>query len=215
MSSFCLFRIAVHYTQNGHTTTLKPPVARSIPRAVFGVKANVRDNVHFFEDNAILYPAGVLSVRGCCFCPSVTISPPPAFICVPGNYLVKYFLQTKAQEFAPCSDTGLGVTAMVCGRGSVLEALGRCLRVAIRSQALSTTRRYTAVAEKSVGHRGGCISVFNVRTLTKRRTLTIGGYYLVKRRRHSFFAAYFSIPLQTLACTPPNLRRCLFHWTTR
>ena len=26
---------------------------------VFGVKANVRDNIHFVEDNIVLYPAGM------------------------------------------------------------------------------------------------------------------------------------------------------------
>lgn len=35
---------------------------------------------------------------------------PPA---MPGNYIVKYFIATKAQEFAPCSETALGVTATV------------------------------------------------------------------------------------------------------
>lgn len=31
-------------------------------RTVFGVKANVRDNIHFVEDNIVIYPAGAPSL---------------------------------------------------------------------------------------------------------------------------------------------------------
>jgi len=69
----------------------------------------VRDNIHFVEDNIIVYPAGASDTVLRTLHSTFDYSPPA----MPGNYIVKYFIATKAQEFAPCSETALGVTATV------------------------------------------------------------------------------------------------------
>jgi len=66
-----------------------------------------------------------------------------------GNYVAKYYVATRQQEFMACDDSSGGVTAM----------------------ALSGSRRYVAVAERSEGPDGATVSVYNVRTLSKRRTM--------------------------------------------
>lgn len=91
------------------------------------MKGNVANNVVYVEDGVIVYPAG--------------------------NYLVKYNIATRAQEAFPCSERGLGVTAM----------------------AISTSRRYLAIAERSSDDREGCIvSVYNTKTMSKRRSMVTG-----------------------------------------
>ena len=45
---------------------------------VFGLKANVKDNVHFADENVVIYPAG--------------------------HNVVKFFMDTKLQEFINGSD---------------------------------------------------------------------------------------------------------------
>ena len=94
-----------------------------------------------------------------------------------GNYLVKYFLNTKVQEFAPCSETSLGVTATVCINVTSVDYRWSPMPIP-NVQALSMTRRYIAVTERNETPDGASICVFNVRTMSKRRTM-VAGMHLV------------------------------------
>jgi cilia- and flagella-associated protein 57 len=70
-----------------------------------------------------------------------------------GNFLVKYNIATRVQEAFPCSEKGAGVTAL----------------------AVSPSRRFVAVAELSTSAQDGCIvSVYNAKTMSKRRTMVTG-----------------------------------------
>jgi cilia- and flagella-associated protein 57 len=55
-------------------------------RHVFGVKANVKDGLHFVDDSILLYPAG--------------------------HHVVKYAVDTRLQEFINGSETSRGITAV-------------------------------------------------------------------------------------------------------
>ena len=55
-------------------------------RHVFGLKANVKDNVHFADENMVMYPAG--------------------------HNVVKYYTDTKLQEFINGTDLSRGVTCL-------------------------------------------------------------------------------------------------------
>jgi len=58
----------------------------SVIRHVFGLKANVKDNVHYADENVVMYPAG--------------------------HNVVKYYAENKLQEFINGTDLSRGVTAL-------------------------------------------------------------------------------------------------------
>lgn len=56
---------------------------------VFGLKANVRSNIHFADENVVMYPAG--------------------------HNVVKYYMENKLQEFINGTDLSNGVTCLTVG----------------------------------------------------------------------------------------------------
>lgn len=94
---------------------------------VFGLKADAKNNIHYLEENVVLYPAG--------------------------HNIIIYNTDTKVQRFIHGSDMN--------GPQGATE---------ITALAVSPNKRYVAVAEKGVER--ATITVFDVRTLKKRKALS-------------------------------------------
>eukprot|EP00391_Amoebophrya_sp_Ameob2_P005860 CAMPEP_0178992180 /NCGR_PEP_ID=MMETSP0795-20121207/5960_1 /TAXON_ID=88552 /ORGANISM="Amoebophrya sp., Strain Ameob2" /LENGTH=1181 /DNA_ID=CAMNT_0020684011 /DNA_START=596 /DNA_END=4141 /DNA_ORIENTATION=+ len=93
-------------------------------RGAFGLKADVRSNVHFFEESQLAYPAG--------------------------HTTVLYYQEQKQQKFFPGTDGTEEITCM----------------------AISTSKRYLAVAEKATKLQGDrpVVTIYDLQTLRKRKT---------------------------------------------
>jgi len=92
-----------------------------LPRHVFGLKGDVKDNIHFVDENIVIYPAG--------------------------HNTVIYHTEQRTQKFIPGAIETLGITAL----------------------ALSSSRKYVAVAEKA---EKGVITVYDLHTLKRRKVLS-------------------------------------------
>ena len=91
-------------------------------RHVFGLKADVKGNVLFIDEQTIVYPAGA--------------------------NVILYNIETKTQKFIHMSEKASAISAF----------------------ALSSNRRYLAVAEK--GEKPICV-IYDIQSMRKRKTLTI------------------------------------------
>lgn len=129
-------------------------------RHIFGLRGDVKDNIHFLDETTVVYPAGkhlftlFFPCIPSCALPRLRVRlgallKPPNFSATflpSGHNIILYSTDTKTQRFLPCTVESDGITAF----------------------ALSKSRRYLAVAEK--GERA-IITVYNIQEMKRRKVL--------------------------------------------
>ena len=111
-----------------------------ICRHIFGLRGDVKDNIHFVEENTIIYPVG--------------------------HTVVSYNVETKVQRFTPGSPESEGITALAVSPNKKFLAIAeRADKGTISVYDLQTLKRRKVLVSSETGAKVTHTCIMHQRTL--------------------------------------------------